>query len=250
VQKRRESAHHTLPKLSLDHLPEPAPIRPAVVVNDQTLERFVRESDSIAAAAPALTWLRPSDHDRDRAEALDPVARIMDDSFEHVLPVGAGRLRGVLLHKLMEELLTGELTDTDPAAAERRAAQLLEELLGREETQPDAKPDPTEMARTALNTLTLADVVALRPLLLPEIAIWSSSSDGSCLAGRADALAVEDGNVIAVLDWKSDIAPSQNERAGYASQLSEYLAATGAPRGALVYMNPGEIVWVDASARP
>jgi ATP-dependent exoDNAse (exonuclease V) beta subunit len=242
--------HDTLPKLSLDHLPEPAPIRPAVVVNDQTLERFVHESESIAAAAPALTWLRPSDHDRDRAEALDPATRIMDDSFEYVLPVGAGRLRGVLLHKLMEELLTGELTDTDPAAAERRAAQLLEELLGREETQPNAKPDPTEMARTALKTLTFADVVALRPLLLPEIALWSSSSDGSCLAGRADALAVEDGNVIAVLDWKSDIAPSQNERAGYASQLSEYLAATGAPRGALVYMSPGEIVWVDASARP
>jgi hypothetical protein len=36
--------HHTLPKLSLDHLPEPAPIRPTVVVNGQTLERFVRAS--------------------------------------------------------------------------------------------------------------------------------------------------------------------------------------------------------------
>jgi ATP-dependent exoDNAse (exonuclease V) beta subunit len=241
--------HHALPKLSLDHLPEPAPIRPAVVVNDQSPERFAREAENVIAAAPALTWLRPSDHDRDRAEALEPVRRAADDAFEYVLPVGAGRIRGVLLHKLMEELLTGELTDTDAAAAERRAEQLLEELLGREETQPDARPDPSEMARTALKTLTFADVAALRPHLIPEVAIWSSSPDGTCLAGRADALAVEDGNVIAVLDWKSDIAQSQDERSGYVGQLSEYLAATGAPRGALVYMSLGEIVWVDASAR-
>jgi hypothetical protein len=217
-------------------------------VNEQTTERFAREAESVAAAAPALTWLRPSDHDRDRAEALEPITRAVDDAFEYVLPVGAGRLRGVLLHKLMEELLTGELPDTDVAVAERRAGQLLEELLGREETRPDARPDPSEMARAALKTLTFADVAALRPRLLPEIAIWSSSPDGICLAGRADALAVEDGKVIAILDWKSDIAPSQGERSGYIGQLSEYLAATGAPRGALVYMSLGEIVWVDASA--
>jgi ATP-dependent exoDNAse (exonuclease V) beta subunit len=233
--------HHALPKLSLDHLPEPTPIRPAVVVNEQTTKQFAREAESITAAAPALTWLRPSDHDRDRAEALDPGTRAVDDAFKYVLPVGAGRLRGVLLHKLMEELLTGELTATDAAAAERRAAQLLAELLGREETQPDARPDPSEMARTALKTLTFADVAALRPHLLPEVAIWSSSSDGTCMAGRADALAIEDGNIIAVLDWKSDIAPRQDERSGYVGQLSEYLAATGAPQGALVYMSLDEV---------
>jgi hypothetical protein len=69
------------------------------------------------------------------------------------------------------------------------------------------------------------------------------------MAGRADALAIEDGNIIAVLDWKSDIAPGQDERSGYVGQLSEYLAATGAPHGALVYMSLGEVVWVDAKAR-
>ena len=115
--KTLDLGHHALPKLSLNHLPEPAPIRPAVVVNEQTLERFAREAECVTAAAPVLTWLRPSDHDRDRAEALEPVTRAVDDAFEYVLPVGAGRLRGVLLHKLMEELLTGELADTDAAAA-------------------------------------------------------------------------------------------------------------------------------------
>ena len=241
--------HRALPKLRLDHLPEQAPVQSTIVANEQTAERFAREAESVTAAGPAVTWLRPSDYDRDRAEALEPVSEAVDDTFDYVLPVGAGRLRGVLLHKLMEEFLTEELADTDAAAVERRAAQLLEELLGREEIPPEARPDPSEMARTALKTLTFADVTALRPNLLPEIAIWSSLADGIYLAGRADALAVDDGNVCAVLDWKSDIAPSLDERSGHIGQLSEYLAATGAPRGALVYMSLGEIVWVDASAR-
>jgi hypothetical protein len=40
------------------------------------------------------------------------------------------------------------------------------------------------------------------------------------------------------------VSPTANERAGYAGQLAEYLAATGAPRGALVYMSLGETDWV------
>jgi ATP-dependent exoDNAse (exonuclease V) beta subunit len=242
--------HQALPTLTLDHLPEPVQMRPAVVANEQTPERFAREAEAIAAAAPALIWRRPSDHDRDRAEVLEPVARAVDEAFEYVQPIGAGRLRGVLLHKLMEELLTGELTETDGAAVERRAAKLLEELLGREETQPDARPEPGEMARTALKTLSFADVATLRPHLVPEIAVWSQSSDGALLAGRADALAIADGDVIAVLDWKSDVAPSGEERLAYIGQLSEYLSATGARRGALVYMSLGEVVWVENNTRP
>jgi ATP-dependent exoDNAse (exonuclease V) beta subunit len=242
--------HQALPKLTLDHLPKPVLMRSAAVVNEQTPERFAREAEVIAAAAPALTWRRPSDHDRDRTEVLEPVARAVDDAFEYIQPIGAGRHRGILLHKLMEELLTGEITETDGAAVERRAAHLLKELLGREETHPDARPDPGEMAGTALKTLALADVATLRPHLVPEIAVWSSSSDGALLAGRADALAVAHGDVIAVLDWKSDIAPSREERLGYIGQLSEYLSATRARRGALVYMSLGEVVWVENDTRP
>jgi hypothetical protein len=82
------------------------------------------------------------------------------------------------------------------------------------------------MARTAISTLKLADIAALRCHLLPEIAVWSELPNGSLLAGRADALAVVDGNVIAAFDWKSDAAPSKEERLGYLGQLSSYLEAT------------------------
>ena len=111
-----------------------------------------------------------------------------------------------------------------------------------EEEEAGAAPDPFEMAHTALKTLAFADVAALRPRLIPEITIWSGSAGGFLLAGRADSIVVEDGNIIAVLDWKSDVAPSREERSGYFGQLSEYLAATGARRGVLVYMSLGEVL--------
>ena len=42
-----------------------------------------------------------------------------------------------------------------------------------------------------------------------------------------------------VIDWKSDVEPMAQEHAGYVSQLSAYLSARGAERGAIVYMEPG-----------
>lgn len=234
-----------LPKLDLDQLPQPAPVRRAAAVNQQTTEQFEQEAEAVAMAAPSLTWIRPSDYDHDRAEALDPVAKTVDEAFDFVQPIGPGRVRGVLLHKLMEEFLTGELLDSDPAVVEQRAAQLLEELAGDEAL--GVRPDPKELARTALNTIHLADVAALRHHLIPEVPIWSRLVDGTLLAGRADAVAVEGGNIVAALDWKSDVAPSHQERSDYIGQMRAYLTASGARRGALVYMTLGEIVWVEVN---
>jgi ATP-dependent exoDNAse (exonuclease V) beta subunit len=65
------------------------------------------------------------------------------------------------------------------------------------------------------------------------------------LAGRIDAVAVEEGQATVVLDWKSDIAPSEEDVWNHAGQLRGYLRATGASAGALVYMTPGLVRWVD-----
>ncbi len=53
------------------------------------------------------------------------VARVADDAFEFVQPVGAGRLRGIVLHKLMEEFLTGELASTSTGVVAAAIEQLL-----------------------------------------------------------------------------------------------------------------------------
>jgi hypothetical protein len=97
----------------------------------------------------------------------------------------------------------------------------------------------------------LPEIAPLRRGLVPELAVWSSSPEGGrLLSGRSDAVHMEDGRVSAVFDWKSDVAPSAHDRTSYLAQLSDYLAATGAERGAVVYMTLGEVVWLRRSGSP
>jgi PD-(D/E)XK nuclease superfamily protein len=181
------------------------------------------------------------------AVILEPIARSVDEAFEFVPPIGAGRLRGIVLHKLMEEFLTGELDDSVPELVETRAEMLLLELIGLEGKAPASLPDAAEMARTAISTMKFKDVAALRPHLVPEVPLWSCSQDGKLTAGRADAVAIKDDALLAVLDWKSDIAPSEDDRSGHIGQLTDYLASIGASRGAIVYMSVGEVVWIESA---
>ena len=220
-------------------LPNNPRVRGAGAANDQTLALFAAQQETVAASAPPLSWRRPSDHDPDRrGEALEPVV-IVETVGDRIEAVGAGALRGVILHKLMEELLTGELASPEDAPA--RAGSLLRQLAAG--IDGASLPDPHEMGETALKTLSLPDIAALRPFLIPELPVWATVEDG-LIAGRADALAVRNGSIEAALDWKSDVNPTPSIRAGYARQLRRYLSATGAPRGALVFMSLGEIVWV------
>ena len=94
-----------------------------------------------------------------------------------------------------------------------------------------------------MRTLRLPEIAALRPRLLPELAVWSEH-DGALIAGRADAAAYDGEAPDVVLDWKSDIAPSTQDRAQFRGQLQDYMTAIGAPRGAVVYMSLGEVAWV------
>jgi ATP-dependent exoDNAse (exonuclease V) beta subunit len=240
--------HASLPELDLAGLPASTAVNSVQPFNGQTTELFAEEARTISAAAPPLDWLRPSSHDRDRTEALEPSARSIDDAFEFVQPIGGGRVRGIVLHKLMEEFLTGELNDGDSGRIEARAGSLLLELKAMEEAASARDPDPKEMARTAAATLKFADVAALRPHLVPEVPVWWGSADGSRLiSGRADAVAVRGDERLAVLDWKSDVAPSREDRSGHIAQLRDYIETIGAPKGAIVYMSLGEVVWIHPS---
>ena len=160
--------------------------------------------------------------------------------------VGAGAVRGIVLHKLMEEFLTGEL-DADVAVTVARAQELLRQLLT-DENDKGLHPDPTEMARCALRALALPEIAAIRSCLVPEVAIWSAG-EGYLVAGRADALAIRGGRVEVAIDWKSDVNPTAAARRAYAGQLRDYLAATGAEKGVIVFLTLGEIVWIENHAR-
>ncbi|MBX9591683.1 MAG: UvrD-helicase domain-containing protein [Hyphomonadaceae bacterium] len=234
--------HDRLIELDLSGLPEPKPQEAAPLANEQTPERFGAEAEAVAAAAPPMTWRRPSDHDADRSLLAEGAVDPTNETAEVMIAPGAGRLRGIVLHKLMEEFLTGELEEAE-ASVIARARELLQQLVSAELESARVVPEPRELAATALRTLRLPEVATMRPNLVPELAVWAAA-EGTLLAGRADAAAWEDDAPSVVLDWKSDVQPTLADRTQYRGQLQEYMAAVGAPRGAVVYMTLGEVAWV------
>lgn len=230
-----------IPEIDLSAFPEPT-VRPALSSkNEQTADVFAAEQRRVDENGTPIVWRRPSDHDPDRLD--DPLESVViaEAIAEHPDIVGAGTLRGIILHKLIEELLTGELVNTREAATARADVLLSQLVSGGGDNGP--RPEPLEMADTASRTLALPEIALLRPYLVPELAIWAAR-DTYLIAGRADALAIRENKIHVAIDWKSDVKPTPSIRAGYAGQLSDYLEATGAARGALVFMSLGEVVWV------
>ncbi len=61
------------------------------------------------------------------------------------------------------------------------------------------------------------------------------------LSGIADAVALGvDGKIELVVDWKSDVSLTPGMREKYQTQLRDYLGASGAEDGMIVYMTLGE----------
>lgn len=234
-----------VPELDLSNLAA-ADVRSAISrSNEQSSEVFESERRRVEESAPPIIWRRPSDHDQDRlGDPLDTVV-VTDTLAEQMEVVGGGALRGIVLHKLMEEFLTGELEVADEAAVSR-AQDLLDQLLTNDNDEAP-RPDPSEVAGCALRALALPEIATLRSFLVPEVAIWAAGK-GYLVAGRSDALLIRGGRVEVAIDWKSDVNPTSAVRSAYAGQLRDYLAATRAERGMLVFLSLGEIVWVDNPA--
>ena len=231
-----------IPELAISHLTRTSIASPGATENLQSVEFFAEEQSRLAAS-PSIRWIRPSDGDPDViAEQLSSEA--CDEEPLRPLPIlEGGRIRGILLHKLMEELVTGEL-DESLEATTSRAALLRDQLFS--VSSSGAPLDATELARTAVKTLRLPDIITFRGQLIAEVPIHAIASTGPdhLIAGRADAIAQADDGSMVVFDWKSDIAPKEVDRSAYRQQLAQYLHATGAQRGAVVYMTPGRVEWV------
>jgi CRISPR-associated exonuclease Cas4 len=230
-----------VPELNLSNLPDNPRSSTAFGQNKQSAQIFATERETVAAGAPTLVWQRPSDHDFDRLRKPPEPVIVVETIGERIEVVGAGAMRGVILHKLMEELLTGELCESEHELAARARTLLLQLSIGREDGQ--VLPDPSEMANTAQRTWRLPEIEAFKPFLTPELAVWATAEDG-LVAGRADALVVRNQRVEVVIDWKSDVNVSPAVRAAHMQQLQKYIFATGAERGAIVFMTLGEIAWV------
>ncbi len=220
--------------------------------NVQDAAAWKREATVIAANQRRISWHRPSRHDDALEPEEEPVAVFanIDASLEATAeaadapPVRGGLSRGLILHKLMEEVLTGE-TAGDAGPLQARAAELIVQQQLEDSQDESAGPSSAEMAATVVRTLQLPEIAALRPRLVPEFYVYASAIKGptmSITAGIADAVAIdEDGQIDVVVDWKSDVNRRASQIAMYRKQVRDYLKATAAETGLIVFLGSDHI---------
>jgi hypothetical protein len=151
------------------------------------------------------------------------------------------------VHKLLEEVLSGE-TANHADALEIRARALLAQLGITEAARPEDGPHAPELAATTLRALAIPEIAECRSRLLPEMTVFSAQADDDRTiysGGIADAVAYQPkGSVDLVIDWKTDVNPTTQQIDLYREQIRDYLAATGAPEGLLVFVTSGQLVRV------
>jgi exodeoxyribonuclease-5 len=167
--------------------------------------------------------------------------------------IRGSRERGLVVHKLLEEVLTGE-TAGHAEALENRARALLAQLGTPEACRPEDGPHAPELAATTLRALAIPEIAACRSRLVPELTVFSAQADDdrtTYVGGVADALAyLPLGIIDLVIDWKTDISPSVQQIDLYRAQMRDYLAATGASQGLLVFVTTGQLVRVRPNFQP
>ena len=209
------------------------------------------EREAMAARRRRLVWDRPSHHEDTARAALEceatatpvPAPRETRSAPSGPPPLAAVQ-RGAVLHKLIEEVLTGETPEHFRALRARAVALLAQ--LGLATPAPCAPAPPSdELAETVLRALALPEVAALRPRLVPEVAIHASAvrdRDLALTAGVADAVVCdESGRIELVLDWKSDVRPTPRTVDSYRRQMRTYLRATRARTALLVFLSASQV---------
>lgn len=250
-----------LPALDLSHLPSELDLTAGGETNDQTRDGFAAEAALIVARQRRLVWLAPS---RDESTAgpvltLEAVeiwaaseAGQPDD--EAVRPsVQGGRERGLILHKLLEEVLTGETPDDAGALSERARALIVE--IGRPVmADPSQGLSPDELAGCVVRTLALPEIVELRPTLAPELAVYAAvdvNGVEQATVGIADATSFDNaGKPAVVIDWKSDVQATAETLNHYRAQVRAYLDMTGTNRGLIVLVTTGQVITVTPTPAP
>jgi CRISPR-associated exonuclease Cas4 len=236
-----------LPELNIAALRQKPFIRAVESPNGQSVQLFEAQRSALDDAFQGITWVRPSDSDPDIVQIETSSIAAWEQPIDMVAITGGGSTRGTILHKLMEELLTGELEESVESARNRAVVLILQLVPAGAATGLDAE----ELARTALRTFSLPELAGDRDGLVPEVPVYGRmAEDGRRLvSGRADAVRYRDGRARIVFDWKSDTAPEPATRAAYAIQLAIYVDVLGAERGAVVYMTTAQIDWVDPTSK-
>lgn len=240
-----------LPAVDVSAYADAVPALLASAVNRQTRSTFASEAAAVATASRGLIWKAPSDHrDADKAEPVADEPSVIgggEASEGYDLPIGSdiqgGRERGLVMHKLFEEVLTGETAD-DQASLAARAVVLIHELGRTPADHPGRGCNPAELAAAVSRALNLPEVASVRGSLVPECQVYAFSEGDAAdtvTFGIADAIGFGDSGASLVIDWKSDVDPDEKVVAVYRGQVRDYLNATGVAVGLIVFATTGRV---------
>jgi exodeoxyribonuclease-5 len=243
---------------AIAYAPKIAELEQSKNFQDETTWR--NEAAAIASTRRSIVWRSPSRHEMpanapapDRDEIFSDATALserLSEAPENTGPsavIRGSRERGLVVHKLLEEVLTGE-TAEQAEALEMRARTLLVQLGTTEAARPEEGPNPREMAATVLRTLAIPEIAACRERLMPELTVFSAQANVDCttyVGGVVDALARQpDGSIELIIDWKTDVHPSAQQIELYRDQVHDYLDATCAPEALLVFVTTGQVIRV------
>jgi hypothetical protein len=217
----------------------------------QTRATFAEEEQRIAKAEVTIEWHRPSRSELDaspppESEPVFTASGAADEAIHiNTAHVAGGVTRGRVLHKLIEEVLTGEATD-DVSGLAQRAAVLLSQLGVSPAADAKSGLAPTELAETVAKTMRLPEIAPLRARLVPEYTIygWQRDTKGEVLvSGIADAVGADSaGKIDVIVDWKSDVVMNADKLNVYRAQLDAYRKNAQAARALLVLMAAGKVI--------
>lgn len=249
----------TLPAFDATRFSVATPQAPDGIVNSQDLTTWEREAAAIFALQRKIIWRQPSRHEgtSNPTESIDDLTVMAEGSPEPLpaqgeqLAIQGGRERGNVLHKLIEEVLNGEVPEGLPDLR-NRAAELIAQLGFTDAYDAAQGLSSVEIANTVLRGLSVPEIATLRPRLIPELKTYASESNAdttTLIAGACDAIAIDDvGQIEVVIDWKSDVSPTPEQVDIYRGQLSDYLSATRASRGLIVFITSGRVLTVARSS--
>ena len=239
-----------LPAFALDAEPQPTVRRQGENLQDS--ETFRAQAAAVVDSVCRIHWLAPSTSDtgEDEPVVAQPMPALPEMLIEPPAVRGSTK-RGLLLHKLMEEVINGILSD-EAAVLEVRARVLLDQLgVPATESASDGIR-PKEIAQSVLRGFALPIVAEHRSRLVAELPVYEAAKEEdkstTATAGIVDALAIgADGKPLFAFDWKSTVNPTPADIHHHAGQLRIYLKLLGIAKGALIYLTTGQAVEVPAS---
>ena len=97
-----------------------------------------------------------------------------------------------------------------------------------------------------LRTLAIPEIEEIRSGLSAEVPVYALNEVENQIEfsfGIADALYLsDDGTPSIVIDWKSDVKPSEKSIQKYTKQVDAYLDIVGVTRGMIVLMTSGKVI--------